>query len=84
MFFFNMAQATLTIQPEENDYSLIQKKNDTIKEEKFLAPECNTSTFKYAVCNYSLNDYRRFRNSEVGCAVNNNRNKSSINGVTCN
>ncbi|AJJ11759.1 hypothetical protein CH64_2013 [Yersinia rohdei] len=84
MFFFNMAQAALTIQPEENDYSLILTKNNKIKEKIFLAPKCNTSRFKYAVCNYSLNDYRRFRNSEVGCAVNNNRNKSRINGVTCN
>ncbi len=84
MLFFNMAQAALTIQPEENDFSLILTKNNKIKEKIFLAPECNTRRFKYAVCNYNLNDYRRFRNSEVGCAVNNNRNKSRINGVTCN
>ncbi|CQJ54867.1 Uncharacterised protein [Yersinia rohdei] len=84
MLFFNMAQAALTIQPEESDFSLILTKNNKIKEKIFLAPECNTRRFKYAVCNYSLNDYRRFRNSEVGCAVNNNRNKFRINGVTCN
>lgn len=82
--FSSTTHAALTIQPSDNERSYMLVNNFNSRENTFLDYKNKTYDVKQKICNYSINDYRHLKNSEIGCAVNNNRKKSSRDGGICN
>lgn len=82
--FSSTTHAALTIQPTDNERSYILVNNSHSKINTLLNHKNSICDIKQKVCNYSVNDYRHFKDSEMGCAVNNNRKKSIKDGGICN
>ncbi|CNK45001.1 Uncharacterised protein [Yersinia mollaretii] len=84
ILFSHLALAASTIKPTENDRaSTLIKYNDLILS-AISKDSTNIDKTQYNHCKYNLNDYRHLKNSEMGCAVNNNIKTSSCNGDICN
>lgn len=84
VFFSNKAHAGLTIHPEDNDPSFTLVNCIPSRVNTILDCKRNITTVKSKNCNYSINDYRYRKDSETGCAVNNNRINSNTYGDICN
>lgn len=84
IFFSNMAKATPIITPTKNERSFALVENDKLIMGT-ARKNSNSSSIPWPnACKYNFNDYRMLKNSEVGCAVNNNIEISISNGDICN
>ncbi|CNH02792.1 Uncharacterised protein [Yersinia thracica] len=84
ILFTNLGHAALTIEPSDSDRSLCLMRDNHLPKNIINRSKNDIINIKNKICNYSINDYRRVRNHEVGCAININRKKSSIKGEICN
>ncbi len=80
----HLALAASTIKPTENDRASTLIKHNDLKLSAINRDSTNRDKTQYNHCKYNLNDYRHLKNSEMGCAVSNNRKNSSYNGDICN
>ena len=82
ILFTHISQAAFTIKPIDDDHSFFLIKDH---QEKIINPSIKNDSIciKNKNCNYSINDFRHEKKMDVGCAVNINRKKSSINGDIC-
>lgn len=73
IFLSSIARASFIIEPNENDQACSLAKRDLLtvdKKNPFPQPSLQRNNERR--CKYQLNDYRLYRDSEVGCAVNKN------------
>ncbi|AIN17643.1 hypothetical protein CH54_3149 [Yersinia rochesterensis] len=84
ILFTKVGYAELTIKPIDSDRSFCLMRDNQSKINIIITSKNDSVNIKNRACNYSINDYRRVKNHEVGCAVNINRKKSSISGDICN
>ncbi|MEQ9723683.1 hypothetical protein ABQG65_21310 [Yersinia alsatica] len=84
IIFSSTTHAAPTIQPSDNERSYALVNNFHSRINTFLDYKNKNYDVKQKICNYSINDYRHLKDSEIGCAVNNNRKKSSKDGGICN
>ncbi|QKJ06006.1 hypothetical protein [Yersinia bercovieri] len=80
----NLSHATTIIKPIESDRSFVLVKKDKLTVNSNSKDVYYLNKTVYSHCKYNLNDYRALKNKAIGCAVNNNRKRSSDNGDICN
>lgn len=73
ILFTQISQAALTIKPIDDDHSFSLIKENQDKTITNPITKNDSIYIKNKSCNYSTNDFRHKKNSEVGCAVNTNR-----------
>ncbi|MDA5495929.1 hypothetical protein PGS50_22160 [Yersinia intermedia] len=74
IFLSSIAHASFIIEPNENDHACSLAKRDSLTvDKKNPLTKSASQRNNERRCKYQLNDYRTYRDSEVGCAVNKNR-----------
>lgn len=84
ILFTHISQAAITIKPNDDEHSFPLIKDNQEKTRINPSIKNDSVYIKNKSCNYSINDFRHEKKMEVGCAVNVNRKKSSVNGGICN